>query len=81
MFPESWEQFQTLLRKCPNHELEDTQQLNVFYHGLAPETRILLDVAAGGSMMSASYEKARMIITAMAPTGRASSSAQQNEVE
>ncbi|XP_019450616.1 PREDICTED: uncharacterized protein LOC109352889 [Lupinus angustifolius] len=67
-FYEAWERFQMLLRKCPNHEFEDADQLNIFCNGLKPETKMLLDVAAGGTMMVMDAEQATRIITALSAT-------------
>ena len=50
-FYEAWDRFQTLLRRCPNHGLDDVDQLNVFCNGLHHESRVLLDASAGGTMM------------------------------
>ncbi|XP_020215415.1 uncharacterized protein LOC109799279 [Cajanus cajan] len=51
-FFEAWERFKSLLRKCPNHGFEDIAQLNFFVNGIKPEVKMLLDAAAGGTMMS-----------------------------
>ncbi|KAF1878771.1 hypothetical protein Lal_00047443 [Lupinus albus] len=66
-FYEAWERFQVLLRKCLNHGFEDVDQLNIFCNGLKPETKMILDVAAGGTMMDVDAEQATRIITY--PTG------------
>jgi len=41
-----------MLRKFPNHGFEDIAQLSIFLNGLRSDTKILLDVAAGGTMMA-----------------------------
>ncbi|XP_019416042.1 PREDICTED: uncharacterized protein LOC109327378 [Lupinus angustifolius] len=69
-FYEAWERFQALLRKCPNHGFEDIDQLNIFCNGLKPETKMILDAAAGGTMMSVDAEQATRIITALSATDR-----------
>ncbi|CAL0334640.1 unnamed protein product [Lupinus luteus] len=69
-FYEAWECFQLLLRKCPNHGFEDIDQLNIFCNGLIPETKMILDAAAGGTMMSVDAEQATRIITALSSTDR-----------
>ncbi|XP_019457543.1 PREDICTED: uncharacterized protein LOC109357944 [Lupinus angustifolius] len=69
-FYEAWEWFQLLLRKCPNHGFEDIDQLNIFYNGLKLETKMILDAAAGGTMMSVDAEQATRIITALSATDR-----------
>ncbi|XP_068475201.1 uncharacterized protein [Phaseolus vulgaris] len=46
-FCEAWERFKVMLRKCPNHGFEDIAQLNIFHNGLRPDTKMILDAAAG----------------------------------
>ncbi|XP_047157361.1 uncharacterized protein LOC124828176 [Vigna umbellata] len=67
-FCEAWERFNSLLRRCPNHGFEDIAQLNIFYNGLRPDTKMILDAVAGGTMMSVDAEQATRIIEALAPT-------------
>ncbi|XP_020224161.1 uncharacterized protein LOC109806192 [Cajanus cajan] len=65
-FYEAWERFNSLLRKCPNHGFEDIAQINFFVNGIKPEVKMLLDAAAGGTMMSISPEEATQIIESLA---------------
>jgi len=67
-FCEAWERFNSLLRKCPNHGFEDIAQLNIFYNGLRPDTKMILDTTAGGTMMIVDVEQATRIIEALAST-------------
>ena len=55
-----------MLRRCPNHGFEDIAQLNIFHNGLRPDTKMNLDVAARGTMMSVDAEQATRIIDALA---------------
>jgi len=55
-----------MLRKCPNHEFEEISQLNIFINGLRSDTKMLLDVAAGGTMVVVDVEQATRIIDALA---------------
>jgi len=57
-----------ILRKCPNHGFEDSAQLSIFLTGLRSDTKMLLDAAAGGTMMTIDVEQATRIITALAST-------------
>jgi len=50
-FCETWERFKMILRKCPNHGFEYISQLSIFLIGLRSHTKMLLDAAAGGTMM------------------------------
>jgi len=47
-----------LLRRCPNHGFENIAQLNIFYNGLKPDTKMILDAAVGGTMMAVDVERA-----------------------
>jgi len=64
----AWERFKVLLRRCPNHGFEDIAQLNIFHNGLRPETKMILDAAAGGTMMAVDVEHVTRIIDALAST-------------
>jgi len=57
-----------MLRKCPNHGFEDIAQLSIFLNGLRSDTKMLLDDAAGGTMMVVDVEQATRIIDALATT-------------
>jgi len=57
-----------MLRRCPNHGFEDIAQLNIFHNGLRPDTKMILDAAAGGTMMSVDAKQATRIIDALAST-------------
>jgi len=57
-----------MLRRCPNHGFEEIAQLNIFHNGLKPETKMILDAAAGGTMMAVDVEQAKQIIDALAST-------------
>jgi len=51
-----------LLRRYPNHGFEDIAQLNIFHNGLRPDTKMILDAAAEGTMMAVDMEQATRII-------------------
>lgn len=51
-----------LSKKCPNHVFDDVAQLNMFYSGLRPQTKMLLDVSVGGTMVLKSPEEATTIL-------------------
>jgi len=57
-----------MLRRCPNHDFEEISQLNIFHNGLRPDTKMILDAVAGGTMMSVDVEQATRIIDALAST-------------
>jgi len=41
-----------MLRKCINHGFEENAQLNIFHNGLRPDTKMILDVTVGGTLMT-----------------------------
>ena len=55
---EAWESYKSLLRKCPKHVFDDMTQIHIFRGGLQPQSKLLLDAIAGGSLMSKSPEEA-----------------------
>jgi len=63
---ETWERFKIMLRKCPNNGFEDISQLSIFFNGLRSDTKMLLDVAAGGTIIVVDVEQATKIIDALA---------------
>ena len=77
-FCERWERFKMILRKCPNHGFEDIVQLSIFLTGLINDTKMLLDAAAGGTMMSLDVEQATRIIATLVSTDYQSQHDRQN---
>nr|KYP31825.1 hypothetical protein KK1_047671 [Cajanus cajan] len=65
---EAWERYKSLLRRCPNHGFEVDLQVQTFYNGLQPQTKMILDASFGGSVMFRTAEEAITIIESMAST-------------
>jgi len=65
-FCETRERFKMILRKCLNHGFEDIAQLSIFLTGLRSDTKMLVDAAAGNTMMAFDVEQATRIIAALA---------------
>ena len=63
---ETWERSKSLLWRCSNHNLDNAAQLHIFYNGLKPQTKMVLDASAGGTMMSKSPKEAIVIIDSIA---------------
>ncbi|GAU26698.1 hypothetical protein TSUD_314750 [Trifolium subterraneum] len=63
---DAWERFKLCLKKCPNHGLDNTTQMQHFTQGLRPQTRMLLDASAGGSLRNKVESQARELIENMA---------------
>jgi len=65
---ETWEIFKMMLRNCPNHGFEDISQLSIFLNSLRSDTKMLLDVAVGGTIMVVDVEQSTRIVDALAST-------------
>ena len=63
---EAWERWKELLRKCPHHGLPVIIQMETFYNGLEPQTRVMLDASAGGVLLNLSYNEACELIDRVA---------------
>ncbi|GAU30099.1 hypothetical protein TSUD_55830 [Trifolium subterraneum] len=63
---DAWEKFKLCLKKCPNHGLDNTTQMQHFTQGLRPQTRMVLDASAGGSLRNKVESQARELIENMA---------------
>ena len=58
-FHDAWEQLRDLMRECPHHAVSNNELTQIFYDGLGPHDRYLLDAASGGTFMS-KYEEDAM---------------------
>lgn len=65
---ETRERFKMMLRKCSNNGFEDIAQLSIFHNGLKSNTKMLLNVAAGNTMMTVDVEQATKNIDAFTST-------------
>ncbi|KAH9680322.1 hypothetical protein KPL71_026505 [Citrus sinensis] len=63
---DAWERFKELLRKCPHHGIPYCIQLETFYNGLNPSTRLMVDALANGALLSKSYNEAYEILERIA---------------
>ncbi|XP_070002989.1 uncharacterized protein [Nicotiana sylvestris] len=59
---QAWERLKVILRKCPHHDIPEHMQLYIFYHGLKPSARNVIDAAAGGSVMGKTTEEALQLL-------------------
>ena len=48
---EAWERFNQLRQSCPHHNFSDWMLVDAFYDGLSPQVRVMVDYAAGGSIV------------------------------
>ncbi|KAH9802981.1 hypothetical protein KPL71_001600 [Citrus sinensis] len=63
---EAWERFKELIRRCPHHGIPCCIQLETFYNGLNPSTRLKVDASANGALLSKSYTEAYEILERIA---------------
>ena len=65
-FHEAWERLRDLTRECPHHGVSNHELMQIFYDGLGPQDRYLLDAASGGTFMSKYEDEAMELITTVA---------------
>ncbi|KAL0315339.1 UNVERIFIED_CONTAM: hypothetical protein Sradi_5412100 [Sesamum radiatum] len=58
--------FKSMLRKCPHHELPVWRQVQTFYNGVTLANRVTIDAAAGGTIMKKLPSEAFNIIDEIA---------------
>ncbi|KAH9792219.1 hypothetical protein KPL71_004032 [Citrus sinensis] len=63
---EGWERFKELLKRCPHHGIPCCIQLETFYNGLNPSTKLIVDASANGALLSKSYNEAYEILERIA---------------
>ncbi|XP_070007544.1 uncharacterized protein [Nicotiana sylvestris] len=59
---QTWERLKTMLRKCLHHDIPEHMQLYIFYLGLKPSYRNVIDAVAGGSIMGKTTEEAMQLL-------------------
>lgn len=65
-FCEAWERYKAILKKCLNRGFDDITQLNMLYSGLRPQTKMLLDASAVGTVITKSAKEVIIIIDSLA---------------
>ncbi|GAU46855.1 hypothetical protein TSUD_385320 [Trifolium subterraneum] len=63
---DAWERFKLCLKKCPDHGIDELQQMQYFTQGLRPQTRMLLDASTGGSLKNKDEVEAKELVETMA---------------
>ena len=66
---DAWERFKLLLKRCPSHKFTKMDIMQDFTIGLNLQTRMLLDVSAGGTMNIKTTWKLRGLIDNMSLFG------------
>ncbi|XP_073277685.1 uncharacterized protein [Primulina huaijiensis] len=62
----AWGRFRKMLRRCPQHGFSSSEQVQIFYNGVDPSVRSMLDVASNGSLYRKTPRVALEIISNMA---------------
>ena len=65
-FHRAWERLRDLTRDCPHHGVSDHELTQIFYDGLGPQDRYLLDAASDGTFMSKYEDDAMELIKTVA---------------
>ena len=65
-FYDAWERFKELLRKYPYHGIQLWVQIQTLYNGLMSQTKSIVDAAAGGSIMTKTYDEAYELMEKLA---------------
>ena len=65
-FHEAWERLRDLTRECPHHGVSNHALTQIFYHGLGPQDRYLLDAASGDTFMRKFEDEAMELIKTVA---------------
>ncbi|PNX56414.1 hypothetical protein L195_g049868, partial [Trifolium pratense] len=62
---DAWERFKVCLKRCPNHGFDSHSQMQMFTQGLRPQTRMILDASAGGSLKNRDEGEVRELVESM----------------
>ncbi|XP_052735366.1 uncharacterized protein LOC108345076 [Vigna angularis] len=60
---EYWERFSNLCTTCPNHQISEPRLLVYFYEDLLYKDKVLVDAAAGGSLLDKTPTEARKLLS------------------
>ncbi|XP_061351911.1 uncharacterized protein LOC133296882 [Gastrolobium bilobum] len=72
----AWTRFQELIRKCPQYDLPEGKKVRVFYNGMTPECRMVVNGAASGTIGKKTAAQTLELIDFMARKENASMTAQ-----
>ncbi|XP_022855423.1 uncharacterized protein LOC111376682 [Olea europaea var. sylvestris] len=67
-YHETWNRFNELMRKCPNHGITQGNQVQYFYTGLTPLSKSQVDASAGGSILGKSVQQTMELFELIATT-------------
>ena len=62
----AWERFKRLLKRCPLHGIDLTNQMDIFYHAMNYTSKGIIDASCCGGFKRRSAEEARQVIEDLA---------------
>ena len=65
-FHKAWEHLRDCTRECPHHGVSNHERMQIFYDGLGPGDRYLLDAASSNTLLNKYEDKARELIKMVA---------------
>lgn len=78
---DSWKKCKLLLHKCPNHNINNMEQMQNFIKGLKGQTCMLLDASAGGMIRTVTKPQIKDLIEKMCLNENHSKSERSIKVE
>ncbi|XP_061356443.1 uncharacterized protein LOC133300869 [Gastrolobium bilobum] len=72
----AWTRFQELIRKCPQYDLPDGKKVRVFYNGMTPDSRMVFNGAAAGTIRKKTTTQTLELIDYMTKNENASMAVQ-----
>jgi hypothetical protein len=65
VFYDAWERLELLLKRCPGHKMSEMDIMQAFTTGQKPDTRMLLDASAGGTVKIKTADEVCVLIDSM----------------
>ncbi|XP_061369483.1 uncharacterized protein LOC133312332 [Gastrolobium bilobum] len=72
----AWTRFQELIRRCPAYDLPDGKKVRIFYNGMTPDSRMVVNGAADGTIARKTTTQTLELIDFMARAENASMTVQ-----
>ncbi|MCH81430.1 hypothetical protein A2U01_0002217 [Trifolium medium] len=61
----AYERFKLLMRKCPNHNISDMEQMQIFVAGMKMHHKMILDASTGGSIKNKTQAATKELVEQM----------------
>ncbi|XP_061366901.1 uncharacterized protein LOC133310036 [Gastrolobium bilobum] len=62
----AWTRFQELIKKCPQYDFSDEKKVRIFYNGMTPDTRMVVNNVVGGTIGKKTTEETLELIDYLA---------------